>query len=347
MSIEEEIRSLEEEILHTQKNKSTEHHIGRLKAKIARLREEQEKRSAARGRKGAGVRKAGDATVVLAGPVGAGKSALLNRLTGARPGDDPFTMETVPGILSHRGAKIQVLDLPDLLLGGDSVSAARDADLILLVTDPFLQGLEPYTDRLYASGARLNQRPPEVIIRRSSKGGIVISSTVDPRIDRGSIEAILHEYRIHSADVLIRETLSQDRFIDALESNRRYLRAIKVVNKMDLLGGDESDPYLQDALLISCTQGTGLDGLKDRIFSELELMRIFMKPQGGQADLKDPMILRRGATVGDLCDRIHKDFRGRFRYATVWGSSAKHEGQRAGLDHLLMDGDIITIVIQK
>ncbi len=350
MSIEEEIRALEEEILRTQKNKATEHHIGRLKAKIARLREEQEKRAAAKSRKGGGVKKSGDSTVALVGPVGAGKSTLVNKLTGARTSDDPYFMEIVPGIMQHKGAKIQILDVPDITVSGDALSAVRDSDLIILVTEPYGEQLEPYLKRLYQSGVRLNQSPPSVLIRKTSKGGINVTSTVDPGIDKGTIEAILREYRIHSADVLIRERLTQDRFIDALETNRRYIKAVHVINKIDLLDPEEDIPQstpLDKSMPISALNGTGLDRLKDEIFDRLDLIRIFMKPQGKPPDLNEPMIMRRGANIGDLCDRIHKDFRQRFRYATVWGASAKHNGQRAGLDHILSDGDIVTIVLEK
>jgi ribosome-interacting GTPase 1 len=63
--------------------------------------------------------------------------------------------------------------------------------------------------------------------------------------------------------------------------------------------------------------------------------------------MEEPMIIQEGVNVGDICDKLHRDFRKRFRYAQVWGPSAKHAGQRAGLEHILMDGDILTIVTQK
>jgi ribosome-interacting GTPase 1 len=41
-TIEEQIKALEEEIFNTQKNKATEHHLGKIKAKIAKLKAQQE-----------------------------------------------------------------------------------------------------------------------------------------------------------------------------------------------------------------------------------------------------------------------------------------------------------------
>ena len=65
-SIDNQIKDIEEEIFNTQKNKATEHHIGKLKAKIAKLREESEKRKST-GTKGKGfaIKKSGDATIGL------------------------------------------------------------------------------------------------------------------------------------------------------------------------------------------------------------------------------------------------------------------------------------------
>ncbi|MEA3254983.1 MAG: GTP-binding protein, partial [Candidatus Altiarchaeota archaeon] len=65
MTIEERISDIEEEIRSTSYNKATQHHIGKLKAKLAQLKEDVIKRKSS-GKKGAGfsVKKSGDATIV-------------------------------------------------------------------------------------------------------------------------------------------------------------------------------------------------------------------------------------------------------------------------------------------
>jgi ribosome-interacting GTPase 1 len=121
LSIEQQIKAIEDEIFKTQKNKATEHHIGKLKAKMARLREEADRRKSA-GAKGKGfsIKKSGDATVGIVGFPSIGKSTLLNQLTAAdsKVGEYDFTtLEAIPGMMKYKGAEIQLLDMPGLIVG--------------------------------------------------------------------------------------------------------------------------------------------------------------------------------------------------------------------------------------
>ncbi|HJN69914.1 MAG TPA: hypothetical protein QF525_00560, partial [Candidatus Thalassarchaeaceae archaeon] len=70
-TIEEQIKALEEEISKTKYNKATQGHIGKLKAKIAALRERRAKAQAHAKSSGGGpgfeIKKSGDASVALVG----------------------------------------------------------------------------------------------------------------------------------------------------------------------------------------------------------------------------------------------------------------------------------------
>jgi ribosome-interacting GTPase 1 len=68
MGIVERIKEIEAEIARTQKNKATEHHLGGLKAKLAKLRTQLLEPSS-KGEKGEGfdVKRFGDARVALIG----------------------------------------------------------------------------------------------------------------------------------------------------------------------------------------------------------------------------------------------------------------------------------------
>jgi uncharacterized protein len=98
---------------------------------------------------------------------------------------------------------------------------------------------------------------------------------------------------------------------------------------------------------ISAQGRVGIDELKARIFESIDLIRIYLKRQGQEADMKEPLIIRRGATIGEVCDSLHRIFRQNFRYSLVWGKSAKFPGQMVGLDHVLQDRDILYIVVKR
>lgn len=365
--IEKQIKDIENEIFNTQKNKATEHHIGKLKAKLARLRQEVEKRKSigAKGR-GFSVKKSGDATVGLVGFPSIGKSTLLNRLTGARSrvGSYDFTtLDVIPGMMSYKGADIQIFDLPGLITGAadgkgkgrEIISAIRNVDLVLFIIDAEHEDhIDLMVNELYKAGLRLNQKKPDVVVKKTGRGGINVTSTVKlTYLDEGLIRAIASEYVIN-ADIVIREDITEDQLIDVFMGNRVYVPGVVVINKIDMVSRGQLQKKIEeirnrgwDVVTISALKGYGLVELKDKIFKELHFIRVFMKPVGEKPDMDEPLILKDGATVEDACRKLHRDFKEKFRYATVSGPSAKHDMQKVGLDHVLKDGDILTIVTSK
>lgn len=87
-----------------------------------------------------------------------------------------------------------------------------------------------------------------------------------------------------------------------------------------------------------------MDFLLDAIWEKLDLIRIFTKKRSEPPDFTGPMIVRSGSTVRFICHLLHRDLVGNFKYALVWGRSAKHMPQVVGLDHILADEDVVQVV---
>jgi small GTP-binding protein len=365
MGLEEEIQEIEEEIAETPYNKATEEHIGRLKAKLSKLKDElAEKQSGGGGGGGYDVPKHGDATVALVGFPSVGKSTLLNALTNAESevGSYEFTtLDVVPGMLKYKKVDIQLLDVPGLIEGASGgrgrgrevMSVLRSADLLLFVVDVFEpEGYEKLRNELHENGIRMDTSPPDVHIDRRDRGGIDVRKTDDVSLSDDVIENTLREHGIVNGIVVVREDVTVEQLNDAILDNRVYIDSMVAVNKVDL--ADESvlerareklsEEGVESAVGVSAEEKRGLDALKDRIFENLDLVRVYLRPQGGDPDYEEPLVLEKGATVGDVTEKIHRDLDGRLRYAKVWGESAVHEGQQVGEDHELADEDVLTVL---
>ena len=360
MTNEEEIKRLEEELQNTKYNKHTQFHIGQLKAKIARLKEESAKKSG--GAKGVGysIRKSGDATVLLVGFPSVGKSTLLNRITNAdsKVGDYEFTtLDVIPGVMEYNGAKIQILDIPGIIEGASSgkgrgreiMSVMRNADLIIIMSDPGRTESADILEReLSSAGFRLNRRPPKIIIHKRLTGGIALNSTVRlARLSKEMVRSILNEFKISNAEVIIREDVGVDELIDSMMKNRVYVPYVRVLNKIDK-APEEMVRKMRSRgwITISAEDGTNIESLKRVIWGRLGLMRVYMKRIGKEPDMEQPLIIREGATVQDVADRIHREaFGGRLEFAKIWGKSAKFPGQKVGTDRALQDEDVVELHI--
>ena len=364
MGIPEKIKAIQDEMARTQINKATEHHLGLLKAKIAKLKREQEdkdtKKSSAK-TDGFDVRRTGDATIVFIGLPSVGKSTLLNKLTGAKSTVGAFqftTLTVVPGMMEYRGAKIQVLDLPGIIKGASSgkglgkriLSVARSADLVLLVLDVF----QPYHEDVLVNelgniGIRLNQLPPNITIEKASMGGIAVAQQVKlTKITERHLKDILHLYGIVSARVVIREDISSEQLSDHIAGNISYSKSLTILNKIDLVDKnflkELKTKIKTNVIEVSANSDINIELLKGKIYEKLSFIRIYMRPKGGETDFKEPLIAREGDTVEDICNKLHRRMKREFRYGMVWGKSVKFGGQRVGLSHILQDEDVLTII---
>eukprot|EP01002_Notosolenus_urceolatus_P002312 NODE_1609_length_1357_cov_31.522936_g1333_i0.p1 GENE.NODE_1609_length_1357_cov_31.522936_g1333_i0~~NODE_1609_length_1357_cov_31.522936_g1333_i0.p1 ORF type:complete len:371 (+),score=129.53 NODE_1609_length_1357_cov_31.522936_g1333_i0:171-1283(+) len=367
MSVLDKIADIEKEMARTQKNKATMGHLGLLKAKLAKLKRELIEGPPGSGGGGAkqpgfDVHKTGDARVGLIGFPSVGKSTLLNKLTStfSEVASYEFTTLTcVPGIIKYKGAKIQLLDLPGIIEGAKDgkgrgrqvIAVARTCHMIIIVLDV----TKPVTHKriiekeLEGFGIRLNQKPPEITLKKKEKGGINISSTCPlTHLDHDTIRSILSEFRIISADINFKLDATEDQLIDVLEGGRHYVPCVYALNKMDAITIEELDiiARVPHNVPISANDEWNLDGLLDAMWEHLGLIRIYTKPRGQIPDYAEPVILRTGAdpSVATFCNKLHKQMLANFKYAWVWGMSVKHNPQKVGKDHVICDEDIIQIV---
>jgi small GTP-binding protein len=367
MGIPEKIKAIQDEMARTQINKATEHHLGLLKAKIAKLKREQEenivKKSGIK-QDGFDVRRSGDATVVFIGLPSVGKSTLLNKMTDAQSAVGAFqftTLTVVPGMMEHRGARIQVLDLPGIIKGASTgkglgkriLSVARSADLVLLMLDVF----QPFHEDVLINelgniGIRLNSLPPNITIEKSSMGGIAIAQQVKlTKISENHLKDLLHIYGIVSARVVIREDVTSEQVADYIAGNISYSKSLTILNKIDLVDkeflADLKTKIKSEVIEVSANSEINIELLKDKIYERLNFIRIYMRPKGGETDFKEPLIAREGDTVEDICNKLHRNLKKQFRFGMVWGKSVKFGGQRVGLSHILLDEDVLTIIKKR
>lgn len=364
MSTLQKIAEIESEMARTQKNKATSHHLGTLKAKLAKLRRELIEPKGGGGAKpgeGFDVAKTGDSRIGFVGFPSVGKSTLLSKLAGVYSEVAAYeftTLTTVPGVIRYKGAKIQLLDLPGIIEGAKDgkgrgkqvIAVARTCNLILIVLDVLkpLHHKKILEKELEGFGIRLNKEPPNITVRVKEKGGINLTVTCHQSIlDADFVKSILSEFRICNADVILRMDATEDDLIDAVEGNRVYVPCIYVLNKIDQISIEELDIIykIPHCVPISAHNKWNFDDLLEKLWEYLALVRIYTKPKGQLPDYTAPVVLQKTKTsIEHFCDNIHKSIMANFRCALVWGASVKHQPQKVGKEHVLVDEDVVQIV---
>lgn len=360
MDIEKQIESIEKEIRETPYHKGTEHYIGLLRARLARLKDKliEKEYKKGKGGKGYAIKKQGDATVVLVGPPSVGKSTLLNSLTNAQSKIAPYAFTTVgvvPGMVNYKSAKIQVLDVPGLIEGAEEgkgrgkevLSVARGADLLIILSEPSKkEKLKEISDILEKVGIRINKKKPEVEIVEKNEGGIKIFTNIKQDISKETIKGIIQEMGVKNAEVKISQKIDSIQLIDALSKNRVYIPALYVVNKCDLLYQQETRDInnsgsLENPLFISAQKRIGLDILLDLIWQKLELLTVYLVKPGQELSHTNPLVVKNGTTLFEIAEKIGEEFASKVKSAHIWGNGAKFPNQLVSLETKACEGMMI------
>lgn len=363
MDIQQRIEELKKEIRETPYHKGTEHHIGLLRARIAKLEDEQftrTVRSKGGGGGGFAVKKTGDATIVLVGAPSVGKSTLLNALTNAESTVAPYAFTTVtviPGMMKYKSAYIQVLDVPGLIEGASKgkgrgrevLSVARGSDLLVFVTEV---GREAHFEKMEAelteAGIRINSERSKIRIEKKLKGGLEIRKNVAQEVETETIRDIAKEFGYGNAEITLKEKFTLEKLVDAFAQNRVYVNAIYVVNKSDVLTSGVRKVVahahsggVDVPINVSAKDEQGLDELREAIWNTLGFARVYLA-KNGNVDYEEPFIMKQGATLTDVANRIGTDFALTVRGAKISGPGAKFPNQEVPLKTLVRDEQVVT-----
>ncbi len=351
------------------KHKGTEKMQLQIKRNLSKLKKEVEKEKELK-KGGSGgtsffVRKEGAAQVALAGLPNSGKSTILNKLTGKDVDIGHYAFTTVkptPAMLQYKDIQIQLVDMPGLIegvslgkgMGGPLISAIRAVDVIVIIVDLSvdpLKDLELILRELEAKGLRINKKVPNIEIQKLPTGGIeIIGENFLVGCNSQDVKKVLQEERVHNAIITIKEPVTLTDIFEVLDSSLEYKKAIIVGTKGDLPGSKEGLQKLESNVTnfkiipVSAINNVNLDILPAEIFSILDIIRVYTRSPGGQID-NEAMPMKINSTALDAAKKVHKNLYKNFKFARVWGESAKFDGQRVGPEHILRDGDIIEIHI--
>lgn len=309
---QEELDCLQVMLREIPKHKGTDKLQAELKAKIAKLKAETQKAAAqpATGKAATKIPRQGAGRIVMIGAPNVGKSQLLAALTRAQPEIAPYPFTTqapLPGMMLFEDCPFQLIDLPPItadFMDPSTIGLVRGADMVFLVID------------------------------LASDNVLEDTQAVLARFD-GS-----------------KTRLGNESYLDEDDLGVSYTATIAVLNKCDDPGAEERLAMLEEFVLqdrnfermrVSAVEGTGLDELRRRVFERLEIVRVYTKhPKQKDPDMTKPFTIRRGQTLVEVAEHVHRDMAASLKGARIWGK-AVHDGTPVKPDYTPLDGDIVEL----
>ncbi len=306
---EEELEWLQAMLRELPKHKGTDKLQADLKHKISRAKKQLQQGHGACGNRG-GVRilRQGAGRAVMIGAPNTGKSQLLTSFTHATPevAAYPFsTREPIPGMMPWEDAVVQLIDTPPItpdVLDPATVGLIRGADLVLLLVD------------------------------LGSDSGIEDYQAVLDKLNE------------------TRTRLAATTYLDENDIGLAFTKTFLVFNKIDAGEANDRLGLFREfcevdfpEYSISAQHGTGLEPLRNAIYQSMDVVRVYTKlPNQKQPNYDRPFTIRRGGTLLEVAELVHKDLAENFKNARVWGSQV-HDGTYVKGDYVVHDKDVVEL----
>ncbi|ARM75135.1 TGS domain-containing protein [Acidianus manzaensis] len=330
---EEKIKAIQDFLSYVPKHKGTENLVYWAKRRLAELREESEKQR--KKSKGGGysffIEKEGAGQVLVLGREEL-KNEIVRKLTNIKQDPRDFP---VPAMTFYEDVGIQLVNPPPIILDSrlivsKIIGLIRNADSLLIVVNDKNEFMK-FKDFLESNNIILGKPKGKVVLEklRSEKEGIrIVMMGKLVNTNENEVRKYLMDFGIKSAIVKIFGEATLDDVEKSLFEAITYKPTVVVSNtKFVYPGVDVISPY---------------ENIQKYLFESLDVIRVYTK-EPGENPTKDPLTLKRGSTILDLARKLHTSLSENFRYARIWGKSAKFPGQKVGEDHLLEDKDIVEI----
>ena len=290
------------------KHKGTEKMQADLKRRISQTNEEIQKSGK---KKGFSIKvdREGGGQVCFAGPPNSGKSQLIATLTNTEltVADYPFTTRLPhPAMMKYEDVQVQLVDLPPVCS----------------------QHMEFWVPN---------------ILRTCDLVLIVFDLAHADVLD--GLEDTLSVIQEHKIKLV--PHMPPESSWDSIVERRAWL----VGTKTDLPAAHDNWGVIKELYgdrfgmsAVSAKSGEEIERLRNEIFETLEIIRVYTKKPGKPADMQQPFVIRRGSTLMDFAQIVHKDFAESLKYARVWGHT-KYDGMKVNRDYVMQDRDVVELRI--